>query len=101
MRQTDDTQVMEDRRGASVAAPTTSRARIVAWANGARIVQGRATLTQKVKMERETRFVGIDVSKAQVDVAVRPTGQRWIVSYDETGVEELISQMMDLGSALN
>ena len=35
-----------------------------------------------------------------MDVAVRPTGQRWIVSYDETGVEELISQMVDLGSAL-
>ena len=75
VRQTDDTQVMEDHRGASVAAPTTSRARTVAWANGARIVQGRATLTQEVKMEGETRFVGIDVSKAQVDVAVRPAGQ--------------------------
>ena len=51
-------------------------------------------------MEEETRFVGIDVSKAQVDVAVRPTGQRWVVTYNETGVEELISQMVDLGPAL-
>ena len=51
-------------------------------------------------MEEETRFVGIDVSKAQVDVAVWPTGQRWIVSYDETGVKELVSQMVDLGPAL-
>ena len=42
-------------------------------------------------MGGEPRFVGIDVSKAQVDVAVRPTGQRWVVSYDEPGVEELIS----------
>ena len=48
-------------------------------------------------MEGEPRFVGIDVSKAQVDVAVRPTGQRWVVSYDETWVEELVSQMVDLG----
>ena len=40
-------------------------------------------------MEGEPRYVGIDVSKAKVDVAVRPTGQRWVVSYDETGVEEL------------
>ena len=51
-------------------------------------------------MEEETRFAGIDVSKAQVDVAVRPTGQRWVVTYNETGGEELISQMVDLGPAL-
>ena len=47
-------------------------------------------------MEGQPRFVGIDVSKAQVDVAVRPTGQRWVVSYDET-VKELVSQMVGLG----
>ena len=47
-------------------------------------------------MEGEPRFVSIDVSKAQVDVAVRPTGQRWVVSYDETGIKELVSQMVDL-----
>ena len=51
-------------------------------------------------MEGEPRYVGIDVSKAQVDVAVRPTAQRWVVSYDETGVEELVVQMVDLGPAL-
>ena len=72
--------------------------------------QGRAdkegpTFTQEVPMEGEPmegepRFVGIDVSKAQVDVAVRPTGQRWVVSYDETGIKELVSQMVDLGPAM-
>ena len=51
-------------------------------------------------MEGEPRYVGIDVSKAQVDVAVRPTGQRWVLSYNETGVEELVSRMVDLGPAL-
>ena len=30
----------------------------------------------------------------------RPTGQRWIVSYDETGVKELVSQMVGLGPAM-
>ena len=63
-------------------------------------MQGRATLIQEVQLEEETRFVGIDVSKAQLDVAVRPTGQRWVVTYNETGVEELVSQMVDLGPAL-
>ena len=51
-------------------------------------------------MEQELRYVGIDVSKAQVDVAVRPTGQRWVVSYDETEVGELVSQMKGLSPAL-
>ena len=47
-------------------------------------------------MEGEPRYVGIDVSKAQVDVAVRPTGQRWVVSYNENGIEGLVAQMVDL-----
>ena len=28
-------------------------------------------------MEQEAIYVGIDVAKAQVDVAVRPTDDRW------------------------
>ena len=51
-------------------------------------------------MGGEARFVGIDVSKAQVDVAVRPTGKRWTLPYDETGIEGLIPQIVDLGPAL-
>ena len=45
-------------------------------------------------------YVGIDVAKAQVDVAVRPTGDRWEVSYDDAGVGKLVSQMGDLGPAM-
>ena len=62
--------------------------------------------SQEVQLEGEPRYVGIDgyvgidVSKAQVDVAVRPTGQSWVVSYDETGIKELVSQMVGLGPAL-
>ena len=51
-------------------------------------------------MEGETRFVGIDVSEAQVDVAVRPTGRRWTLPYDQNGIEGLIPQMVDLEPAL-
>ena len=51
-------------------------------------------------MGGEPRFVGIDVSKTQVDVAVRPTGKRWALPYDETGIEGLIPQIVDLGPAL-
>ena len=51
-------------------------------------------------MGGEARFVGIDVSKAQLDVAVRPTGKRWTLPYDEAGIEGLIPQIVDLGPAL-
>ena len=51
-------------------------------------------------MGGEARFVGIDVSKAQLDVAVRPTGKRWTLPYDETGIEGLIPQIVDPGPAL-
>ena len=47
-------------------------------------------------MEGKARFVGIDVSKAQVDVTVRPTGKRWTLPYDQTGIEGLIPQIVDL-----
>ena len=51
-------------------------------------------------MEGEARFVGIDVSKAQLDVAVRPTGKRWTLPYDQTGIEGLIPQIADMEPAL-
>ena len=51
-------------------------------------------------MAGEARFVGIDVSKAQLDVAVRPTGKRWTLPYDQTGIEGLIPQIVDLEPAL-
>ena len=31
-------------------------------------------------------FVGIDVAKAQWDIAVRPSGERWAVPNDASGV---------------
>jgi hypothetical protein len=43
-------------------------------------------------MEQEGIYVGIDVSKSSADVAVRPTGQRWVVSCDEASIGELVSE---------
>ena len=96
MRQTGFSLVMEDRQKARVAAPIPNRARTVAWANQARISQGRASNSQEVLVEQESIYVGIDVAKAQVDVAVRPTDDRWEVSHDETGVRQLVSQLKTL-----
>ena len=47
-------------------------------------------------MEQESIFVGIDVAKAQVDVAVRPAGDRWEVSHDDAGIGQLVSQLKNL-----
>ena len=33
-------------------------------------------------MSQEPTYVGIDVAKDQVDVAVRPGGKSWSVQYD-------------------
>ena len=47
-------------------------------------------------MEAEGIFVGIDVAKAQVDVAARPTGDRWTVSNDDAGISQLASRLKAL-----
>ena len=48
--------------------------------------------------EAET-YVGIDVAKANIDIAVRPTGRVWRASYDAAGIEELVSQLANLTPA--
>jgi transposase len=47
-----------------------------------------------------TQFVGIDVSKAMLDVAVRPGGETWQVANDEAGIGELVTRLHQLGSVL-
>jgi transposase len=41
-------------------------------------------------------FVGIDVSKRQLDVHVRPSGDQWWVGNDESGHEELVRRLEEL-----
>jgi transposase len=40
--------------------------------------------------------VGIDVSKATLDVAVEPTPERWQVSHDERGIQHLVERLAQL-----
>ncbi len=51
-------------------------------------------------MEAEGIFVGIDVAKVQVDVAARPTDDRWTVSNDDAGISQLASRLKDLEPTL-
>ena len=45
-------------------------------------------------------FVGIDVSKEWVDVAVRPTGEAWRVTRDQDAVDGLVLRLKDLAPQL-
>jgi len=45
-------------------------------------------------------FVGIDVSKVQLDVALRPTDDRWPVSNDEPGIGLVVERLRTIQPAL-
>ena len=45
-------------------------------------------------------FVGIDVSKERLDVAVRPTGEAWQVSHDSRGINDLVERLGELAPQL-
>jgi transposase len=45
-------------------------------------------------------FVGIDVAKAQLDVAVQPSGPQWVTSNDATGISELVERLTGVAPAL-
>src|SRR5947209_19056456 len=46
-----------------------------------------------VRMSDLPCFVGIDVAKAQLDIALRPAGERWAVPNDTSGVATLVAQL--------
>lgn len=45
-------------------------------------------------------FVGIDVSKDQLDVALRPSAERWAVANDDAGIATLVDRLRALTPAL-
>jgi transposase len=44
-------------------------------------------------METSAQWIGIDVSKQQLDVAIGSTGDTWTVSNDDTGIETLLESL--------
>ena len=100
VRQTGPPWVIEDRCQPWVAAPFSEQSPNSCWANQARIWQGRADGSQGGS-HGATRFqhdiyVGIDVAKARVDVAIRPGGDTREVSNDQAGIAALVAQMQQL-----
>lgn len=45
-------------------------------------------------------FVGLDVAKASLDVALRPSGEQWSVANEEAGVAALVDRLRPLQPAL-
>ena len=45
-------------------------------------------------------YVGIDVAKAALDVAVRPSGAAWQVGTDAAALRELAARLVELGPRL-
>ncbi len=51
-------------------------------------------------MTTPTVFVGIDVAKATLDVALRPSGDRWRVPHDSRGIDVLLPRLGKASEAL-
>lgn len=51
-------------------------------------------------MSKAAVYVGIDVSKERLDVALRPSAECWDVSNDEPGISTLVSRLADATPAL-
>jgi transposase len=41
-------------------------------------------------------YVGIDIAKAKLDIAVRPSGQQWVSAHDEAGIADLSTRLQAL-----
>jgi len=50
-------------------------------------------------LEATPIFVGIDVSKARLDVAMRPTGERESVANDKAGIKALVKRLAEIQPA--
>lgn len=51
-------------------------------------------------MEVRANFIGIDVSKARLDVAIRPSDETESVTNDRAGIESLVKRFTEIGAAL-
>tara|TARA_B100000315_G_C14495337_1_gene549668 strand:- start:63 stop:1013 length:951 start_codon:yes stop_codon:yes gene_type:complete len=51
-------------------------------------------------MTSKERYVGIDVSKKHLDIAIRPGNEHWVVDNDEDGIGDLVSRLKSVGPRL-
>ena len=60
------------------------------------IITGR----DMARNEEKSLFVGIDVSEATLDIAIRPTGEHWVTDNDERGIKLLETKLTKINPAL-
>ena len=66
-----------------------------------RIAQGgKRSLAEEVDVAEGKTFVGVDVSKQCLEVAVRPNGEVWSESNDRMGVHRLVRRLKAMASTL-
>jgi len=58
-----------------------------------RASQGHLKRKAECKMKQVDEYAGVDVSKAQLDVALRVSGRHWSVTNDETGIAEVVTEL--------
>jgi transposase len=51
-------------------------------------------------MDAKELYIGVDVSKAHLDISVRPEPKRWTESNDEAGIKKLVEQLAELRPTL-
>ncbi len=59
-----------------------------------------AVTTAAAAPAAEPVFVGVDVAKAKLDVAVLPPGRTWTLDYGDAGLAALVAELAALGPAL-
>jgi transposase len=67
------------------------------FARSGRVRKSCRRTEESVSTEQPPVQVGIDVSKARLDVAVEPTHVRWQVANDEAGIQQLVERLQQLG----
>ena len=51
-------------------------------------------------MPRDPVFVGIDVAKAELEIALRPTAEGWAVANDDPGIASLVARLQAIQPVL-
>jgi transposase len=66
----------------------------------ARIMQGRAKREKGDKLSQGTSYVGIDISKDSLDIAVHASDKQWCFSNDPSGIKRAAKVLMELEPSL-
>lgn len=63
-------------------------------------VSRKAGPEKETPMDSTSVFVGIDVSQAYVDIALRPSGEQWRAPHDEAGIASVVARLRALAPTL-